>query len=425
MNRLNRRTWTLWLGLLFINASASAAENYTANYPNVARQPVDLASSTLGGLLNGIAAVPVAGSASAASGAPVPFTLSLRGVAANLSGSTALLGNTTVLNGQLAIPSTGANASFTAPSWPEVVEQIKRFLSQGAEARRLQRELARSSPFDPVAGNPSSLMARRVAQDFAGAFVPFASNLSEAPVQVAQAGGLPAGAVRGPLPSLPGAGVQLGLLRDHGRSAKSLTIPLSYTLRSDLDPRRQFSVSLPLTVADVDGARTQQGALAVAMRQPVARDWALSGNAGFAIVRASDLGSAGKIGSLSLGSSLVWRGASSDLVMGNLIGHYRTLGGTVNGFDTGSGISNTVFRNGLLWSMPAPAWLGFGRSIEYSVVNTHYTGTELYLRNYSELGLSIGSNKRADSTRSYMQGGLSLLVSAKTTGLVASYGYWF
>ena len=84
-----------------------------------------------------------------------------------------------------------------------------------------------------------------------------------------------------------------------------------------------------------------------------------------------------------------------------------------------------MFRNGLLWSMPAPSWLGFGRSIEYSVVNTHYTGTELYLRNYSELGLSIGSNKRADSTRSFMQGGLSVLVSAKTTGLVASYGYWF
>ena len=422
---MKRFIWIIGLGLSAACSLSWAADNYTANYQNAVRQPVDLASKTLSGLLSGIAAVPVAGSASAPSGAPVPFSLSLRGVSANLSGAPALLGNATVVNGQLSIPSTGANAQFTAPTWPEVMEQIKRFLQQGPEARRLQRESARSSPFDPVAGNPSSLMARMVANDFATAFSPFASNLSDGPVQVAQAGGLPAGAVRGPLPGLPGVGAQVGLLRDHGRSARSLTIPLSYTLRSDLDPRRQFSMSLPLTVADVDGARTLQGALGAAMRQPVTRDWALSGNAGFAIVRAADLGSAGKIGSLSLSSSVVWRGAGSDMVMGNLVGHYRTLGGTVNGVDTGSGISNTVFRNGLLWSMPAPSWLGFGRSIEYSVVNTHYTGTELYLRNYSELGLSIGSNKRADSTRSYMQGGLSVLVSAKTTGLLASYGYWF
>ena len=88
-------------------------------------------------------------------------------------------------------------------------------------------------------------------------------------------------------------------------------------------------------------------------------------------------------------------------------------------------MANTVLRNGLLWSERAPAWLGSGLTIEYLLVNTHYLGSELYLKNYSEVGVLLGSNKRADSVRSYLQGGLTYLFSSKTKGLMANFGYWF
>ena len=399
--------------------AAAAADNYSANYTDPQGLPLSTPSSTLDGLLRDIGNVPIP------TGRAQPFGLQLRGGPGTLAGTVAPLGNGTVFTGQLQLPSTGANAQFTAASWAQVLDQVRRFLLQGSEAQRLQRESARLSPFDPVAGNPGSLMARRVAADFDSAFLPFATNLTDGPVQVAQLGGLPAGAVRGPLPALPGLGAQVGLLRDAGLSERSLTVPLSLTLRSDLDPRRQVAFSLPLTVSDVGGARAVQGALAASLRLPLAKDWSLSGSASYAMVSAKDLGSAGKIGSLSLTSSYVLRGNSGDLAIGNMIGHYRTLGGRLNGVDTGSGIANTVLRNGLLWSMPAPAWLGFGRSVEARFVNTHYTGTALYLRNYSELGLDVGTNKRADSTRGYMQGGLSLIVSSKTSGVMAHVGSWF
>ena len=413
------RKAALGAGACWVVGTAAAADNYSASYTDVQGQPLSTASSTLDGLLRDIGNVPIP------AGRAQPFGLQLRGVSGTLAGTAALLGNGTVFTGQLQLPSTGANAQFTAASWAQVLDQVRRFLLQGSEAQRLQRESARLSPFDPVAGNPGSLMARRVAADFDSAFLPFATNLTDGPVQVAQLGGLPAGAVRGPLPALPGLGAQVGLLRDAGLSERSLTVPLSLTLRSDLDPRRQVAFSLPLTVSDVGGARAVQGALAASLRLPLAKDWSLSGSASYAMVSAKDLGSAGKIGSLSLASSYVLRGQSGDLAIGNMIGHYRTLGGRLNGVDTGSGIANTVLRNGLLWSMPAPTWLGFGRSVEARFVNTHYTGTALYLRNYSEVGLDVGTNKRADSTRGYMQGGLSLIVSSKTSGVMAHFGSWF
>ena len=67
----------------------------------------------------------------------------------------------------------------------------------------------------------------------------------------------------------------------------------------------------------------------------------------------------------------------------------------------------------------------YKRQIEYSFVNTHYTGTALYLKNYSEVGVTLGTNRRADSVRSYMQAGLAATLSSRTKGLQASFGYWF
>jgi len=345
------------------------------------------------------------------------FNLSLRGIRATLGtdGPTFLL---------LSIPSLGVNQTFSAQTADETFAQLKAFLTQSSVAGQIQRESARVSPFDPVAGNPSSLMARAVAWDFFNAFYPFASNIMEGAAMIAQAGGIPPGAAPGPFRSLPGVGARYDHFSDQGQATQGFTLPLSYTLRSDLDPRRQFSVSLPLTVVDVDGARAYMGTLNTSLRLPLARDWALTGALGYSQVRATDLGTAGQIGSIALTSAYVFRTGFGDLALGNMVGYYKTISGKIGGISTGSGIANTVLRNGLLWSERA-AWLGSGMSIEYTLVNTHYLGSELYLKNYTELGVNIGSNKRADSVRSYLQGGLTYLFSSKTKGVLANFSYWF
>ena len=326
----------------------------------------------------------------------------------------------------LSIPSLGVtNQTFTGATADDTFAQLKAFLTSGSFATQLQRESARSSPFDPVAGNPTSLMARAVAFDFFNAFYPFASNNEDDSGMIAQAGGaLPGGAVRGPFRPLPGIGAYYGNYHDQGQTTQSITIPLSLTVRSDLDPRRQFSITLPITVQDVDGARAYQGTLGASLRLPLARDWAITPSVGYSQVRATDLGSAGQIGSAALTSAYVFRTDAGDLALGDMIGYYKTLSGTIQGISTGSGISNTVFRNGLLWSQKA-SWVASGTTIEYSLVNTYYAGTELYDRTYTEVGVSLGSNKRADSVRSYVQGGLTYLFSSKTKGVTASFAYWF
>src|SRR5262249_56574679 len=136
------------------------------------------------------------------------------------------------------------------------------------------------------AGNPGSLMARAVAYDFFNAFYPFASNILEGSAMIAQAGGVPPGAAPGPFKNLPGVGLRYDRFTDKGQATQGITLPLSSTVRSDLDPRRQFTVSLPITAVDVDGARAYMGTLSTSLRLPVTRDWALTGALGYSQVRA-------------------------------------------------------------------------------------------------------------------------------------------
>jgi len=397
---------------LCVCSSAQAADNYAATFQDVNQTTAREGFATLDKLLSGLEA--------RLGSSATTFDLSLRGISGTLvdaDGPCCL---------SVDIPALGiSNERLNGQTYRDDMDQLRKLLTQGGIARRLARESARVSPLDPIAGNPASQMARLVAQDFAGGFFPFASNVAEDGVKVAQAGGLPAGAVRGPMPGLPGVGAQLGLFKDGGQSAQVLSVPLSYSMRSDLDPRRQFNVYLPVSVVDINGARVTQITLGGSVRLPLARDWAVTTAINYSTLNGKDMGTAGKIASLSVTSAYTIKGDSSSVSIGNLLGHYRTMSGTVGGIDTDSGVANTVLRNGVMWSMAAPAWAGFGHSIEYSFVNTHYTGTALYLKNYSEVGVTLGTNRRADSVRSYMQAGLSAVLSSKTKGLQAHFGYWF
>jgi hypothetical protein len=392
--------------------SARAASNYTATYPEYdplqnELRDVTAGYKTLDRFVNGLKEL--------SSRSVFSFDLNLRGVSAVLGtdGPTFLI---------LDIPSLGIQEFFSGSTADETFEALRRFLRQGDQASRLQRELVRTSPFDPVAGNPTSLMARAVAHDFNSAFSAFATNIMEGQAWLAQAGGaLPPGAAPRVFKPNPGLGGGYGNFHDQGLTAQSITIPLSLTVRSDLDPRRQFAVSLPLTLTDVEGAMTYSGLLGASFRLPIVRPWALTGSLGYSRSNASDLGVNSQIVSASVTSSFQIRTQVADIAIGNMVGYYKTLKTS----DVDPKVSNTVFRNGVMVSHPAPAFLGAARSVEYSLVNTYYTGTDLYLNTYNEIGIAVGNNKRADSVRTHLQGNLTYLFSSKTKGLMLGLGYWF
>ena len=114
-----------------------------------------------------------------------------------------------------------------------------------------------------------------------------------------------------------------------------------------------------------------------------------------------------------------------NVAMGNMLSYNRTAKIQSGEYSSNPDITSTVVRNGLMLSQPAN-WNGQKLSVEYSLVDTRYTGgTKLYIDNTQEIGITVGTNKNAFSARSFLRGGLTYLRGKDTKGFTANIGYWF
>jgi len=296
------------------------------------------------------------------------------------------------------------------------VEDIKTFLknSGGDILNRLQQLLVQKSPVDPIAGNPSSMQSRMVSDDFDRNFTQFASNIKDA-------GPADSGTVN----NLMGIGMSYGNYTQAGFNSSVVTLPLSYTFRPDIDPRRQLTIYAPITVTEVAGAKSYAANFGLSYRFPMNDDWALTPALGYGISGSIDLGSAAAMMAASLTSQYTMRMSGYDLAIGNMIGLYQTNKFSAGDYSFDPKINNTVYRNGVMASFPTNL-MGRKLAFEVSFVNTIFTGTELYSNQSNEIGVTLGTNKGANSARSYFRAGLTYLVADKDIqGLRLNLGYWF
>jgi hypothetical protein len=318
---------------------------------------------------------------------------------------------------QLLIPGLNERQPFNAQTTRDGnVDDLETYLknSGGDILNRLQQLLAKTSPIDPIAGNPSSMQSRMVSEDFDRNFTQFASNIKD--------GGPAAGES---VNNLIGIGMSYANYSQGGLSSSVVTLPLSYTSRSDLDPRRQLTFYVPITVSEVAGAKSYGVNLGVAYRIPVNDEWALTPAVGYGISGSVDLGSAAAMMAASLTSQYTIRRDGYDLAIGNMVGMYQSSKFKVGDYSFDPKISNTVLRNGIMASIPTMV-MGKKMAVEISFVNTLYSGTDLYSNQYNEIGVTLGTNKNANSARSYLRAGMTYLQGQNDIkGFRLNVGYWF
>lgn len=319
----------------------------------------------------------------------------------------------------LKIPSINESIVFDKkPTRDENIDDMKNYLkgSNGDDIlRRIQQQLAKVSPIDPVAGNPASAQSSAVNSDYSKSFTSFASNIKKsANTNMNEA-----------VNNLFGANIEIGNFSQNGISTQSITIPFSYTIRSDIDPNRQLSFYAPVTVMDSLGSKSYSVSLGTSYRVPVNDEWALTSALGYSITGSNDLGSAAGILGVSVTSQYTMQFQNFSMAIGNMIGVYQTNKITVGDYSIDPGIRNTVFRNGLLASFPVNVFES-PMSLEFDYVNTLYTGTDLYSNKYNEFGVSLGTNKSANSKRSYIRGSLTYIMGENNIkGTRFSLGFWF
>jgi hypothetical protein len=337
----------------------------------------------------------------------VTANASLNGVPATLSyaaGSPVL---------QINIPSIGVSQSFSGSTREASARLLHDWLKNQQDVRSsIFREQARSVAANPYSA-PGGILSQTVASDFD-------SNLSDAALRSTSSQSNANSANT----SLLGAGVLLSHHRVGGYSINSAAVPLSYTVRNDIDPRRQALIRGGFGVVDRAGSRTFNTRLSGGYRIPLSDEWALTSSLGFAFAGSDDAAYSVGLLSGSVMSTYLIEKNGFDITIGNMLGYYRTIKPPVGSFAVDPNLSNGAFRNGALISQPVTI-SGRKLSIEYGVSDTRYFGSAIYQRSAQEISVSLGTNKSAFSSRSFFRSNLAFQHSKDSNGVLLTVNYWF
>lgn len=281
----------------------------------------------------------------------------------------------------------------------------------------LSKTLVANSPSDPLAGNPDSLMSMMMTNEFDQGFTNNVSEIEATSIAVQQDGGQ--------VGNLIGIGLTYGSIKNAGIKTDSYTLPLSYSVRNQIDPRRQLTLRMPIALTSTEGAKAAQVGLGASYSFPVTDRWTLTPSVNYSLTGSIDLASAGQFASGSLTSSYFFPlAAGRKLAIGNMVGYYQTLDFTYDNLKYDPGIKSTVLRNGVMYSMPVKLG-GKKMAMEYSLVDNRFFGTDLYMDSYQEVGVTLGTRKSYRSPDSYLRAGLTYIHAPNSNGFRLNVSYWF
>ncbi|KAF0812731.1 hypothetical protein IGB42_02571 [Andreprevotia sp. IGB-42] len=335
--------------------------------------------------------------------------LNFRGMPVNLSYPTA--GSTLMV---FDVPSINEHKTFQGATRDESQAQFKDYLEKNPDLlARMQKELVKVSPVDPVAGNPNSLMSRTATLDYAQGFAV------------------------GPTGASGGDGVNkfgVAITYSHmvtdavnglsSQDSDTISLPLSYSHRFD-EPNHELIVNLPLSYTTNNGAKSYDAGAGILYRWPARENWVLSVGGNLRATGSVDLLSGAALASGTLMSSYVFGDVDAPwtLTMGNMISYYRSVSGKINGSSYNPELSNIIYKNGLLYAHKLG---GDERTVEVYIVDTRFSGTDLFSSYQDEIGITYGTRRPSHASATDYRGGISLLTGENLkTSFQLNFGGWF
>jgi hypothetical protein len=319
------------------------------------------------------------------------------------------LNSTTI---SVSIPQLGVTQSFSGTTRLDAQQQFVTYIEKNNILGQILKYQAMNSPTSVITGM-GGLMPTMIAQDFSTTM-----NTSSK---------ITTGSQTGKEGNLIGIGLNYGSYNVSGSSNQITTtsLPLSYSIRSDSDSRRELTLSLPITEVKVGEAKSYHTGLGASYRIPVKDNWTLIPAARYSAVASADQATAAILMSGSLSSNYVISTEKMDVAIGNMIGYYKTGNFTAGDYSVNPDITEVATRNGVLLSQPVTFW-EHPLAFEYSLIDTHYIGSDKpFLDNMQEVGFTVGTDKKVATSKSFSRFGISYITSPSTKGFQANAGYWF
>ena len=315
---------------------------------------------------------------------------------------------------QVQIPVLGVNQTFNGATREESGDLFLDYLKDNGIIGKIMNYQARNSANSPITGQ-GGLIPSAIAADFDQNFNNVATQVA-APASVATQQGTN---------NLIGVSAQYTNLERNGITTNVTTLPLTYSIRNDIDPRRQLILSVPISVADVNGARSFHLGAGVAYRKPMNDNWTLTPSFKYSLVGSKDLATVAGLYSISVTSAYLFDLPDYDIAIGNMVSYNKTAKFSAGDYAFDPDISTLAIRNGVMLSQPV-VLQGKKMTVEYSLIDTRYLGGDRpFASNSQELGITLGTNKNAFYSGSYLRGGLTYITAKGSRGFTANVGYWF
>ena len=312
------------------------------------------------------------------------------------------------------IPELGIHEVFHGNTRDASVDQLEDYLKNNSLMAKVMNYQAKHSPFSPITGQ-GGLIPTTLDADFGSSFLDVATNVGAAGKE---------GNQDGQVGNQFQLGMNVGSGKINGTDTKFLSVPLSYTFRNDIDPRRQLVLQLPVTYSDIGGAKSIQAGFGVAYRIPMSDNWTITPGAKYSVVGSADLATLAGLYSATVGSAYVIPMTGFDIAIGNMLGIYKTGKFSSGDYAFNPEITTTGMRNGIMLLQPVTV-TGSKMSLEYSFIDTRYFGDKPFADNSQEVGLTLGTNKSAYSARSFLRAGVGYAHSKSSNTVKLNFGYWF
>ena len=315
------------------------------------------------------------------------------------------------------IPELGISQPFDGGTRDASMDELKDYLKKNNVIGKIMNYQAKHSPFSPITGE-GGLIPGALGSDFDTSISGVATNVAAPAAQAKEA------SQDGKASNLVGLGASYSSTKVNSTNVKSFNLPLSYTFRNDIDPRRQVVLQLPITYTDVGGAKSIHAGFGVAYRLPMNDNWTLTPGIKYSVVGSEDLASVSGLYSASIGSAYIIPLKGFDLAIGNMLGVYKTGKFSSGDYSFNPDITTTGMRNGIMLLQPV-TMKGTKMSLEYSLIDTRYFGDKPFADNSQEIGITLGTNKSAFSARSFLRAGLGYVNSKNGDTWKINFGYWF
>lgn len=311
------------------------------------------------------------------------------------------------------IPELAIEQSFAGATRVASARLLHDWLKNNTDLRgRMLQYQAGNSPVNPMTG-PGGVLSGAVSLDFAASFDEVATRIATTQAN-AQSG----------VGNLIGIGVLLSQHQVAGASVRTLSLPLSYTVRNDIDPRRQALLRGGIGVVDSAGTKSYSGRFSAGYRFPMSDEWALTPMLGVSLSGSDANAFYTGVGSGSIASTYILERGGYDISIGNMLGYYRSFKPPGVSYGVDPGLQIFAVRNGILISQPVT--VGARKmSVEYGFADTRYLGDALYQKSAQDLTISLGTNKSLFSARSFFRATLAYQKVRDGHGVTVNVNYWF